>query len=57
MANKIKSFQFRFKIINGKGDLPEVEVRCGDMVKVRGLLLNEAFEEADTFFLWNFDRE
>jgi hypothetical protein len=46
------------EIVDVKGDLPEVEIRCGDMVEVRGLLLfDQFFEDADIFDLRNFDSE
>ena len=50
--------QFRPKIVNGKGDLPQVEIRCIDMVEARGLLLfNQVSEDADIFVLRNFNSE
>ena len=45
--------------VSWKGDLPEVEVWCVDMVEVVvGLcFFDQIFEDADIFVLWNFDSE
>jgi hypothetical protein len=45
-------------VIHGYGDIPEVEIKCSDVIKVRSLLLlNQLFEDADSFVLQNFDSE
>ena len=46
------------KIVDGKGDLPEVDVLRVDVAQRRWvLLLNQVFEDADIFGLRNLDSE
>ena len=49
---------FGVKIVDGKGDLPEVDVLRINVAQRRWvLLLNQVFEDADIFVLRNFDSE